>query len=284
MTKRSVFITGAATGIGKALALKLDQTGWKVFATYNRTPPEDLLNKASENLVALKCNVADEVEIKKVVNEVSKTLGDKGLDLLISNAAMTGAPGPVEVINIEEFHFLMEVNFWGPLYLCQTFLPLLRKNKNPRILIVSSTSVYLTIPLGCAYPISKSALSSLVRHLRMELEPFGIKVTSLEPGGVKTKMTGFTKEEEKALWATIPNHLLSDYQKYFSNPGDEIKKNFKLWLPEKFAEKVYKQIILAKKWKPIYIIGPGVKALPILHRFLSHRTMEKIFKKIFGVK
>jgi NAD(P)-dependent dehydrogenase (short-subunit alcohol dehydrogenase family) len=258
--------------------------GWRVFATYNRSPPDKLLEEASPNLMALQCDVSNPKAITKAAKNVEKKIGDLGLSLLISNAAMTGAPGPVETVNIEAFHQLMEVNFWAPLRLCQEFLPQLRKNANGRIIIVTSTAIYLTIPLGSTYPVSKSALAALTRHLRMEMNPFDIQVTALEPGGVKTKMTGFTKEEEQALWASIPNNLLPLYQKHFNNPGDQIESNFKLWPPERFAEKVYKKIILAKKWKPKYIIGPGVAALPITHRLLSHRRIEKTFKKLFGVK
>jgi len=283
-SEKSVFITGAATGIREALALKLDQMGWRVFGTYNRTPPDELIKNASPRLTMMKCNVADPEAIKQAAEKVKNALGDAGLSLLISNAAMTGAPGPVETLNLDEFHFLMEVNFWGPLRICQAFLPQLRKYGNARILIVSSTSVYLTIPLGSTYPTSKSALSALTRHLRMEMEPFDIQVAALEPGGVKTKMTGFSKEEEIACWAAIPPHLLPLYQKYFSFPGDQIQENFELWPPVRFAEKVYKKIILAKKWKPVYIIGPSVSALPIMHRLLSRKRIEKIFKKLFGVK
>ncbi|MCP4762965.1 MAG: SDR family NAD(P)-dependent oxidoreductase, partial [archaeon] len=160
MSEKSVFITGAATGIGEALVLKLDQMGWRVFGTYNRTPPDELIKKASSRVTMLKCNVADPEDIKKAVETVENALGDAGLTLLISNAAMTGAAGPVETVNLDDFHFLMEVNFWGPIRICQAFLPLLRQYGNSRIIIVNSTSIFLTIPLGCSYPVSKSALSA----------------------------------------------------------------------------------------------------------------------------
>jgi NAD(P)-dependent dehydrogenase (short-subunit alcohol dehydrogenase family) len=247
MSERSVFITGAATGIGKALSLKLVQMGWRVFGTYNRTPPDNLLKKASPQLTMMQCNVADPKAIIHAAESVKNKLGDLGLSLLISNAAMIGAPGPVETLDLDEFHFLMEVNFWGPIRLVQAFLPQLRKYGNARIIIVTSTAVYLTIPLGSTYPTSKSALSALTRHLRMEMEPFGIQVTALEPGGVKTKMTGFTKEEEIKLWESIPSHLLSLYQKYFPNPGEQIEQNFKLWSPARFAENIFDKEIINEK-------------------------------------
>ncbi|MEE8164462.1 MAG: SDR family NAD(P)-dependent oxidoreductase, partial [Myxococcota bacterium] len=178
--ENTVLITGAATGIGLALARKLDAAGWTVFAGVHRTPPDALMDGASERLTPLPLDVTDIDQIGRAVEKIQDGLGDRGLSLLVSNAAMTGAPGPVESVRIEEFERLMDVNLWGPLRLVQAFLPILRKHARPRIVIVSSASVHITIPLGCAYPVSKSALAALAQHLRLEMEPFGIEVTDLQ--------------------------------------------------------------------------------------------------------
>ncbi len=284
MTERSAFITGAATGIGEALSLKLDQMGWRVFATYNKTPPDELIKKASPRLTAMACNVGDPKEIVKAAEQVGKALNGGALDLLVNNAATTtGAEGPIESLNIDEFHFLMEVNFWASVRTCQAFLPLIKKSDRGRIMNVDSGSIYMTIPLGCPYPVSKCALSAFTRHLRVEMEPFGIEVTALEPGGVRTKMTSFTKEEEEKSWASIPERLLPEYKKYFNHPGAPIDGQFEFWPPEKFAEEVYK-IIIAKKWKPSYLVGAGVWPMPLMHRLMSRSRIEKIWKKVFKVK
>jgi NAD(P)-dependent dehydrogenase (short-subunit alcohol dehydrogenase family) len=178
----------------------------------------------------------------------------------------------------------MEVNFWGPIRVIQAFLPLLRQFGPARIIMVSSASVYLTIPLGCSYPTSKHALGALTSHLRMELAPFGIEVTALEPGGVLTPMTAQPPEEERVLWNSIPSDLRGQYDAAFSYPGKGIAEGFEMESPESFADRVYEKIISARTLKPRYTLGKGVRLLPLMHRVMPDRALEKICRKLFQVK
>jgi NAD(P)-dependent dehydrogenase (short-subunit alcohol dehydrogenase family) len=281
---QTVFLTGAATGIGMGLARKLDRMGWRVFAGVHRTPPDDLIQGASERLTVMRVDVADPDEVAAAAAAVERAVGQDGLTLLISNAAMTGAPGPVESVSVDAFKQLMEVNFWGPVRVTQAFLPLLRRFGAARIIMVTSPAVHLTIPLGCTYPTSKAALTALTRHLRMEMAPFGIEVTALEPGGVETPMTAFRSEEEVACWGAIPPALLSQYQAAFSYPGAILQAGFEFISPDEFAEVVYAKIIGARKLKPTYTLGKGVGFLPLIHRFLSQAAAERLFRRFFRVK
>jgi len=190
----------------------------------------------------------------------------------------------VETVSVEDFKWLMEVNFWGPLRVTQAFLPLLRQFGRSRIIMVTSASVYLTIPMGCSYPVSKHALAALTDHLRMELAPFGIEVTALEPGGVQTPMTAFRPEEEATFWAAIPPPLRERYDAAFTYPGKGLQEGFEFESPESYAEKVYTRIISAKKLKPCYTLGKGVAILPVMHRVLSRRALEMVFRKLLRVK
>jgi NAD(P)-dependent dehydrogenase (short-subunit alcohol dehydrogenase family) len=284
MTEKTVLITGAATGIGMALAQRLDAEGWKVFAGVNRSTPEPLIENSSDRLLVIPMNVTDRDQVAGALAIVERAVEQRGLDLLIHNAAMTGAPGPLEFIDIDQFKYLMDVNFWGPLQITQTFLPLLRRSDAARIINVTSTSVYLTIPLGGAYPISKSAYRALSNHMRMELAPFGIDVTALEPGGVKTPMTGFEEEEERLCWQTIPEGMRGEYQRRFEFPAASLSEGFEFESPDRFADKVYRQIVCARKLKPVYVIGKGVAFLPWMHRLLSLTMLERFFRKLFRVK
>ena len=150
--------------------------------------------------------------------------------------------------------------------------------------MVSSSSIYFTIPLGCSYPVSKETLSVISRHLRIEMAPFGIEVTTLEPGGVNTAMTSYTEEDSEKVWDAIPDHMRTEYRKRFSSPGDGIRKGFKFIEPADFAEMVYKKIICARNLKPVYTLGKGVGFLPIMQRLLSKTVMEKISQRLFCVK
>jgi NAD(P)-dependent dehydrogenase (short-subunit alcohol dehydrogenase family) len=284
MSGNTAVITGAATGIGMGLARKLDACGWTVFASFNRRPPDELQQGASDRLTVLRMDIADDEQVAAAAETVRQALDGRGLRLLINNAAMTGAPGPVETVNIAEFKHLMDVNFWGPLRVTQAFLPLLRQHARARIIMVTSTSVYLTIPMGCSYPASKHALTALSEHLRMEMAPFGIEVTLLEPGGVETPMVAFREEEETYLWESIPDPLRQQYGEAFNYPGKGLQEGFKFESTESYAEKVYKQIIMARKLRPRYTLGKGVAVLPWMHRLLSKRALERFFARLMQVK
>jgi NAD(P)-dependent dehydrogenase (short-subunit alcohol dehydrogenase family) len=287
MADDSVFITGAATGIGMAIATKLDRLGWTVFAGVNKTAPTELIRGTSDRLTVIRVNVADDEQVKQAAETVSQAVGERGLKLLINNAAVAdAAPGPAETIDTVNFKFLMEVNFWGPLRVTQAFMPLLRNYGRARIVNVTSASIYLTIPMGCAYPVSKHALSALTDHLRMELAPFGIDVTALEPGGVTTPLTtgGFSEETEAKFWASIPSLLREQYQAAFEFPGKGLKAGFEFEAPEAYADHVYEKLIAPKSIKPRYTLGKGVAILPWMHRLLSKRAIERLWRRLLKVK
>ena len=282
MRARTAFVTGAATGIGKGLVEKLDREGWRVCAGYNRTPPTALVAACSAGLRTIRCTISDPESVAETARHLGEELQGAPLDLLVNNAATTaGAGGGMENVDIDAFHHLFEVNFWGALRLIQALLPLVRKSDDPRIINVGSPSQYLTIPLGAQYPISKVAMAKMTEALRIELKPFGIQVTSLEPNGVKTPMTSFTQQEKADLWATFPDHLLEPYQRHFHYPGDVLEAASSFWTPEKFADKVYAQVICAKKLKPRYVIGPNAWVLPTLNRWVSKSTQERLFERMF---
>lgn len=282
MNARTAFVTGAATGIGRGLVEKLDREGWRVFAGYNRTPPDALIAACGPGLRTMRCTISDPQSVAEATRQLEAELDGAALDLLINNAATaSGAGGGMENVDIDAFHHLFEVNFWGALRLTQALLPMVRKSHDPRIIIVGSPSQYITIPLGAQYPISKVALAKMTEALRIELKPFGIQVTSLEPNGVKTPMTGFTEQEKRDLWATFPDHLLEEYQRHFEYPGDVLEAAASMWTPEKFAEKTYRQVICAKKFKPRYILGPKAWILPTLNRWASKTAQERLFERMF---
>jgi len=284
MMEKSVFITGAGTGIGMALARKLDQSGWKVFAGVRGQEYDEMSDSVPDRITVVPVDVTEMLQIEEAAEIVRKATDKNGLSLLINNAAVIGAPGPVEFVDIEQFKSVMEVNVWGQVRVSQAFLPLLRLYGRARIIMVSSSAVYLTIPLGCSYPVSKETLAAISRHLRIEMAPFGIDITILEPGGVHTAMTAYTEEDSQKIWDTIPDQMKAEYMKRFSSPGDGIRKSFKFIEPSEFAEMVYKKIICAKKLKPVYTLGKGVGFLPTMQRLLSKTAVEKISQKVFGVK
>ena len=109
----------------------------------------------------------------------------------------------IEAANMTEYRRAFEVNFWGPLHVVQAMTPLLSPSKG-RIINTTSSSVSITMPMYFAYPTSKAALKTFTQHLRMELAPFGVGVTNLEPGAVETPMIETRAGAEERQCASIP--------------------------------------------------------------------------------
>jgi NAD(P)-dependent dehydrogenase (short-subunit alcohol dehydrogenase family) len=277
----SAFITGAATGIGQGLVNKLLAEGWRVFAGYRSTDPAASTWYGKDNVIPVKCDVTDPDHIDAAYRLIAKESFD-ALDLLVNNAAYAGNSGVIEAADMDDYRKTFEVNFWAALQVAKTLMPLLR-NAHGKIINTTSASVYLTIPMGSSYPVSKTALKALSHHMRMEMAPFGVQVTSLEPGGVETPMTDLGEEVSASQWASIPEPLRSAYRQHFIDGASAVADNFKLYSPEQFADQVYRKIIAVKQVKPSYLIGPGVAPLPWLHRLLPTQQVLNIWGKMFGV-
>ncbi|WP_290582231.1 SDR family NAD(P)-dependent oxidoreductase [Ketobacter sp.] len=279
---KTAFITGSASGIGAGLVSKLLEQGWRVFAGHRSTDPSGAPWYGHHNVIPVQCDVTHPEQIE-LAQQVIRQDRPQGLDLLINNAAYSGNSGVVEAADLNDYRYTFESNFWGPLQMCRAMMPLLRQARG-RIINITSASIYLTIPMGSSYPVSKTALDALTRHLRMELAPFGVEVTALAPGGVATPMTAFGAELSEQQWQAIPEPLRSQYRQYFLDGASAVSDNFKLYSPEAFAERVYRKVICARTLKPAYLIGPGVAALPWLHRLLPVQQVQNIWLRMFSVK
>jgi NAD(P)-dependent dehydrogenase (short-subunit alcohol dehydrogenase family) len=181
----------------------------------------------------------------------------------------------IEAASMTEYRRAFEVNFWGPVQVVQAMTPLLRASKG-RIINTTSGSVYITIPMYSAYPTSKSALKTFTRHLRMELAPFGIEVTSLEPGGVETAMAEMGSQNRCGS-STVGISCLG---------ATAIADNFTFQQPDVFADAAWEKVICAKRLRPSYLIGPWPKVavLPWLHRLLPAQQVENISRRTFSRK
>lgn len=279
---KTAFVTGAVTGIGEGLVNKLQTEGWQVFAGYRSAAPEKASWHGKRNVIPVPCDITRPEQVAEAAALISARTGGS-LDLLVNNAGYAGNSGVVEAADMEDYRRTFEVNFWGPMQVAQACMPLLRKARG-RIINTTSASVYLTIPMGSSYPVAKAALKALSNHMRMEMAPFGVDVTSLEPGGVETPMTALGSEVGDAQWACIPEPLRSEYRQHFIDGATAVGQNFKLYAPAIFAEHVYTRIITAKRTRPGYLIGPGSAPLPWLHRLLPTQTVQNIWARMFGVK
>ncbi len=181
----TVVITGASTGIGRACALHLDREGWQVFAGVRSPAAADALRAAgSERLIPLSLDVTDPDAIAAMVEAVAREVGEAGLQGLVNNAGIA-VGGVLEFMDLDAVRQMMEVNVVGALAVTQPLIPLLRRARG-RIVMMSSIAGRSATPLVGAYAASKHALEALTDALRIELHPWGIQVSAVEPGNVTT--------------------------------------------------------------------------------------------------
>jgi NAD(P)-dependent dehydrogenase (short-subunit alcohol dehydrogenase family) len=182
---RAVVVTGASSGIGRSCALRLDAAGWCVFAGVRSSADGDALRAAaSERLVPVIMDVTDLESIQRLASVVSEAVGADGLQGLVNNAGVATG-GVLEAVDLAEFRHVLEVNVTGQLAVTQRLIPLLRLGRG-RIVMMSSISGRSALPIMGPYAASKHALEALTDALRLELHPWGIHVSAVEPGTIAT--------------------------------------------------------------------------------------------------
>ena len=278
--QKSVLITGASDGLGKALALLLAQRGYRVFAA-GRSPEKlaQLDIFAAERKLALETVVLDVCSDDSVHRGVSGVLANAGpIDVLVNNAGVNYTAA-VEDLTMEDWRAQFETNFFGVLRVTRAVLPHMRERRSGRILMMSSVSGLITAPTQGAYSSSKHALEALSNALRLELYPFGIPVILIEPGyivtGIGKAAAEFSKPylEKRGPYASL-------YTRFFASANAARLKS--KTTPEDCA-RVMLHAIETPRPKPRY----GVTSLFHLMKWskwlLTDRAMDAMLRRRFGV-
>lgn len=184
-----VLITGATAGIGRATALHLASRGHHVIATGRKVAELVKLQAEAESttgkLDTIALDVTSAGSIALAVEEVARLTGGYGLDVLVNNAGY-GAIGPTSEIGDAELRRQYDTNVFGLMAVTRAFLPQMRERGHGRIINVSSVGGRFTMPFFGVYNSTKYAVESLSDAMRYELRPFGIDVTLIEPGVIRT--------------------------------------------------------------------------------------------------
>ena len=185
LTPKTLLVTGASSGIGRACALRMDRAGWQVFATVRKDSDANRLqSEASARLQTVLLDVTDAIQVKETARVVAKAVGANGLHGLVNNAGIAGG-GLLEFLDPADFRQVLETNTIAPLTVTQSLIPLLRKAQG-RIVMISSEAGFSSTPLLSPYSASKFALEALTDGMRLELRPWGIDVVSVQPGAIET--------------------------------------------------------------------------------------------------
>ena len=184
---KAVLVTGTSSGIGKSIALHLDRLGYKVYAGVRKhTDGEEIKKQSSLNLQPVIIDVTDEKSILSAKEIIENEIQHYSSLALVNNAGVA-IGSPVETQPASLLRFEMEVNYFGVLAVIQKFLPVLRE-KNGRIINISSISGKSSMPFNGTYCASKSALEAITDALRLELKPWNISISNILPGNIKTEI------------------------------------------------------------------------------------------------
>ena len=258
-----VIITGGTSGIGLATARQLRAKGYKVYE-FSRRPhaePPDHLS----------VDVTDENAVRAAVAAVFSREGR--IDILINNAGF-GISGAMEFTESRDAHRLMEVNLFGMDNMIRAVLPHMREAGRGRIVNISSVAGVFAIPFQAWYSISKAAVRSMTLALANEVAPYGVQVTSVLPGDIKT---GFTAAREKSV--------LGD-DAYGGRIGRSVQRMERDeqngMSPDAAARTVVRVATKAGGVKPYYTIGLGYKCLVFLDRLLPCGLVRRLLYLLYA--
>ncbi|MCA9839348.1 MAG: SDR family NAD(P)-dependent oxidoreductase [Trueperaceae bacterium] len=263
MSKKTAIVTGASSGIGRATALQLVAQGYSVYAAARRT--EKMAEAQVEGLIPTYLDITSEEAISKLIDKIMDETGR--IDVLVNNAGY-GLMGTIEETSLEEARQQFDVNVFGLMNLTQKVLPIMRRQRQGHIINISSVVGRVGLPINGWYSASKHALEALSDALRIETRPFGIKVTVIEPGAIKTEFSDVAKEKAKNVTQLEPYRQLSSrYQEMSASFSDSAAEPYEV-------AKVIGEIVVAKSPRPRYAVPGQAKALLIGKRILGDRLFD----------
>ncbi|XP_068182642.1 11-beta-hydroxysteroid dehydrogenase type 2 [Antennarius striatus] len=287
---KAVLITGCDSGFGNATAKHLDSLGFEVFATVLDLSGDGarmLQRTCSSRLTLLQVDITQPQQVQQALLDTKAKLGLQGLWGLVNNAGVCVNFGDAELSLMSNYRSCMEVNFFGTLSVTKSFLPLLRHAKG-RIVTVSSPAGDQPFPCLAAYGASKAALNLFINTLRHELEPWGVRVSTILPSSYKTGQASnhaYWERQHHQLLQSLPPALLEDYGEDYVTETKELFQNHTSKANTDLSPVVdaITQALLSPRPQPRYFAGPGVGLMYFIHSYcpfsLSNRFLQNLFVK-----
>lgn len=202
--KKFVFITGATSGFGKACAKIFANNGFNLIITGRRLDRlQELSNELTSTnkvtIVPLCFDVRDESAVQTAIESLSTEIRN-GINILVNNAGLAVGRGPIDEGNTEDWNRMIDTNIKGLLYVSRAIAPIMRTNKEGHIINLGSIAGKEVYPGGNVYCATKHAVDALSKAMRIDLLPFGIKVTNIAPGAAETEfsLVRFKGDQETA--------------------------------------------------------------------------------------
>ena len=267
--KKTVLITGSSSGIGKAAVHYFAARGWNVAATMRKPEAEkDIRESATVKLLRL--DVQDADSINEAVKQTVAAFGK--IDVLVNNAGY-GLTGVAEFTNEADIRRQFDVNVFGVMAVTNAVLPYFRANKAGRIINVTSMGGRVTFPLFSYYHASKFAVEGYSEALNYELNPLGIDVKIIEPGGVKTDFAGRSID---MVQTDNP-----DYQRLQGKLVEALANDSNIPTEAKDVAKVIFKAATATHPRMRYLVGSDARMMWTIRRIFGVNFQQKLVKRFY---
>jgi NAD(P)-dependent dehydrogenase (short-subunit alcohol dehydrogenase family) len=276
---KSVLVTGASTGIGEACALRLDRLGHRVYAgVRSEEHAHGLRQRGSDRIVPVFLDVTDQGQIDAAAKQIAD--GGGRLDGVVNNAGV-GRGGPLEYLPLEIWREQLEVNVLGQVAVTKAVLPFIRAARG-RIVFIGSIGGRVATSLMGPYGASKFAIEAIGESLRGELHPWGISVSVVEPGAVKTPIWDKGRQEADRLERVLPEEARTRYARHIAAIRRGIEMQDRQGVsPDKVAAAVEHALYSARP-KTRYLVGTDARVQALLVRWLPDRPREAIIRRFAG--
>ncbi len=273
---RTVLITGAGRGIGRTTTLRLAAAGWHVYAGVRTIEDGERLSAEAPGTVEpVQLDITDADHVEALRSRLPS------LDALVNNAGIF-VGGPLEAISLEDLRYQLEVNVVGQAAVTQAVLPLLRTSKG-RVLFVSSVSGLVATPMTGAYNASKFALEGLADALRMELAPWRIGVSLIEPAQIDTALW---QDAEATLDATVAK-LTPEHRELYASHIEGFRKMIpvsqRLASPAEKVAATVERALTTRRLRARYVVGMGPKAQSVAAGLTPTPVLDALLRRVSGV-
>lgn len=264
--KKTIFITGASSGIGKATAKLFQSNGWNVIATM-RNPEKETELPQLGNITLLSLDVTDKQQIK---NAVTEALSLREVDVVFNNAGY-GMTGPMESYTDEQITNCIDTDLLGAIRVTHAFIPYFRERRRGLFITTTSFAGLVGVPLNSIYSAAKWGLEGWSEALSYELNAFGVGIKTISPGGTKTDFLGRSLDSNShEAYQALANKLYASFNVEDFNKAQDV------------AEIVY-EVATDDKDQLRYTIGKGAEQTLRRRREIGAEAFRKEYGRLlFG--
>ena len=269
MSRRTVLITGASTGIGRATAEELAGAGWQVFAGVRGG--EEVPGCRTVDL-----DVTSEDSVASAAREIGQAVGGS-LDAVVNNAGIP-VTGPIETIPTEDWRRIVDTNLTGSFLVTKAVLPLIRAAKG-RIVFVTSLGGRVAFPYAGAYHATKFGLEGMTESLRAEVRSLEVEVAVVEPGAMATEIWGKGRESLAKTRARMTPEELATYGDELAAFDERLEGAEDSADPGKVAETIA-EALTASSPDDRYLVGGGSGAAVFLQKVLPAAVFDRVKERL----